>query len=53
MGRWIGVTILKNMVVRQCLSKPETFRQRCEGGERAWGYLKKVSQGGEWPLHSL
>ena len=41
MGRWIGVTILKNMVVSQCLSKLVTFKQRCEGGERAWEYLKK------------
>lgn len=40
-GRWIGVTILKNMVVRQCLSKLVTFKQRWEGCERAWGYLKK------------
>lgn len=43
MGRWIGVTILKNMVVRQCLSKLVTFKQRCEGGERAWEYLKSVT----------
>ena len=40
-GRWIGVTILKNMVVRQCLSKLVIFKHRCEGCERAWGYLKK------------